>query len=145
MKGRALPVEKYNFQKLLCIIVARFREVKMKYESVLTIARREAMEKLHSQDEADVRDALLRLTYHNTDREWVEVECIRLIEDMYTSDATKQLAITCIGHLARIHRTLNKTTVMPVLARAAETPVFSGYVDNTMDDIYLFISDETHN
>ncbi|MEL6150147.1 MAG: hypothetical protein AAFU54_24010 [Chloroflexota bacterium] len=100
---------------------------------------------LRSEDEVDVQEALVRLTFHSVDREWIESECIRLLDDPAISVGTKQLAITCIGHLARIHRTLNIETVIPVLMKVATNSALAGYVDNALDDIELFVTDETQN
>jgi hypothetical protein len=49
------------------------------------------------------------------------------------------VAVVALGHLARIHRTLDLERVLNVLARKADDVELAGTVENTLDDIRQFI------
>jgi len=52
----------------------------------------------------------------------------------------RRVAVTALGHLARIHRTLDLDRVLPVLAQISGEVEPAGTVEDAMDDIRLFIS-----
>jgi hypothetical protein len=74
----------------------------MQYQETLPISFKEAEEKLESDDPKRINDALIRLTYHDSDWQWVQDQCLQLVN--YSGPVVKGPAISCLGHLARITR-----------------------------------------
>jgi hypothetical protein len=60
-----------------------------------------AVERLRSSDPVEVCTTLVSITFHDSDRGWVESECLRLSAD--PDPQVRGCAATCIGHLARMH------------------------------------------
>jgi hypothetical protein len=51
----------------------------------------------------------------------------------------KGLAITCIGHVVRMHLTINKEKVFPVLKEMLEDKELFGRVEDALDDMEVFL------
>jgi hypothetical protein len=56
---------------------------------------------------------LLSLTYYDPDRAWLEGVLTRIIEDPET-ERLRALAVTCLGHVARLHGAINQRVVVPL-------------------------------
>nr|BFE57987.1 hypothetical protein GCM10020063_025130 [Dactylosporangium thailandense] len=93
-------------------------------------------------DEADLdiaTDALLELTRHETDRGWIERLLLRLI-DGDADVRLRALAVTCLGHVARQHRAIDRETVLPVLRGLLDDAALGGRAQEAIDDIETFTS-----
>lgn len=81
---------------------------------------------------------LLNLTFHLEYEEWIQSMCTKII----LSDRDENLcslAITCLGHLARIHEKLiKKDEVVDLLYSLKEKNKFLGTIDDALDDINQF-------
>ena len=51
------------------------------------------------------------------------------------------LAARCLGHLARIHRKLDKEKIVHALTLRQNTPEISGRIQDALDDIEMFVLD----
>ncbi|WP_143261546.1 hypothetical protein [Allokutzneria sp. NRRL B-24872] len=82
-------------------------------------------------------DALLGITYNDPDRVYVEsillkclsVECDRQV---------RSLAVTCIGHVARIYRSVGRD-VLRKLDELLDDPDLSGVAEDALDDVKSFV------
>lgn len=108
----------------------------MQYQETLPISREEARENLKSDDPIRVNDALVRLTYHDPDWQWVQDQCLQLVN--YQDPVVKGLAVSCLGHLARIHKTIDTVKVVPILSGLLEDPDVGGRAEDALDDIEMF-------
>lgn len=109
----------------------------MEYHEVAPITRERAKAALASQDPATIAHALLSITYHDPDWRWVQEICLRFTED---EDATiRGMAVTCIGHLARIHGVLDEEAVLPVLVRLTKDAAIGGRAYDALDDVHIFL------
>lgn len=93
---------------------------------------------LQSSDSAVATEALMYICFNIDDAEWVQDKCIEIIERDGDVNLRK-LAITCIGHVARIYSEINKEKVMPVLERCLKDPTFSGRAEDALQDIEIFV------
>lgn len=92
---------------------------------------------LHNSHEPDViSNALLYITFNIDDVDWIEDCCLSLI-DSENYDISG-LAITCLGHTARIHSKINKQKVIPVLIDKRQDHNLAGRIEDTLDDIEVF-------
>jgi hypothetical protein len=83
-------------------------------------------------------DAMLALTYYDHDRLWVESFLVAAVD----SDADiqiRRLAVTCLGHVARIHGAIGADAVAAV-RQALQDPELSGIAEDAMGDIESFTS-----
>jgi hypothetical protein len=108
----------------------------MQYQETLPISIEEAKEKLESNDSTCINDALIRLTYHDSDWQWVQDQCLQLIH--HSDPAVRGLAVSCLGHLARIHKTIDTAKVLPVLNSLLDNPELGGRAEDAIDDIEMF-------
>ena len=96
-----------------------------------------AAELLSSDDPAVVTAALLDVTFNIADWQWVQDQCLRLIAN--SNKDIKGLAITCLGHLARIHSIIDKKKVLPALENVLKYDVaLAGRAQDALDDITMF-------
>lgn len=93
---------------------------------------------LKSNDKEEVLKTLLYLTFNIDDFEWAQKMCLLIIGTSADEDIIG-LAITCIGHIARIYKKIDTTLVIPVLERKHQDIRFSGRVEDTLDDITIFV------
>lgn len=80
--------------------------------------------------------ALLRLTYDDPDRMRVEavlLDCVSLEAD----PQIRALAVTCMGHLARIHRAVS-AEIVRCLEELLDDPELEGRAEDALDDIAAF-------
>ena len=109
----------------------------MQYEEIDSISRSDAMVALGSSDPRDICKALVRLASHDSELGWVQNLCIELTE--HSTVEVQSTAILCLGRLARIHKALDLERVVPLLIELRKNPLLSGRVDDTMDDIEIFL------
>jgi hypothetical protein len=100
--------------------------------------RSDEVEKVTRGDVAIATDALLNLTYNEGDRRWLQaflIECIEADLD----DQVRALAITCIGHIARIDRWVDPVLVGKLHGLEGDSK-FAGIAEDALDDIASFAS-----
>jgi hypothetical protein len=109
----------------------------MLYEEVNPMSREDAELALRGPDPAALVKALLSVTYYDPDRQWVEARCLELLQAPI--EMVKHAAITCLGHLARIHGKVDLTIVLPALQAMRNQPSLIGTIDDALDDISMFV------
>ena len=92
---------------------------------------------LKSNDEQTIIDAIMYMTFNINDPEWIQNKCSEQINAKKSNNIT-ELSITCLGHVARIHRTINMNTTIPLLNKLLKTKEFSGHARDALDDIEQF-------
>src|SRR5688572_19938614 len=109
----------------------------MRYDEIHPIPRAEA-ERLMSSPEADVVcRALVSAANFDQDWRWVQGWCVRRARDPRAQ--VRGCAVTCLGHLARIHGVLDLDTVMPLLEELVADPAIGGRAEDALGDIQMFI------
>ena len=109
----------------------------MRFQEVTPISREQALTAFASNEVEAICDALIRITYHDPDWHWVQEQCVMFAE--FPDVDVRGLAVTCLGHLARIHRRLNVKEVSPLLESLLNDPDVAPRVVDTIDDIKMFI------
>jgi hypothetical protein len=95
---------------------------------------------LSSGDISQSTRALLSLTYNDPDRVWVEALLFdQLQEDV--DDQLRSLAVTCMGHLGRIHGIVSARLV-ECLELLLEDPVLGGIAEDSLGDVKHFATVE---
>ena len=109
----------------------------MFFEQVIQIGRDDAEDAFASGDAWRIRDALVRIAYHDPDWRWVEMKCLEFTSHPETS--IRMVAVRCFSHLARIHGVLDIDKVLPVLRALERDPQLSGTVEDTLEDLRIFL------
>lgn len=104
------------------------------------ITRHEAEVAFASGTSREICMALLRLVYDDDEWQWIQDKCIELSKSPDIDVAG--LAITCLGHLARIHRTIELDKVLPVLNELRANRELAGRVDDALDDVEMYMDVE---
>jgi hypothetical protein len=112
----------------------------MKYEEILPIAKEQAEKAFGRNISDEIVHALLGVTYHEADWEWVQDRCLDFLDSPMPD--VRNTAITCLGHLARIHKKLNRPKVLAALASKLADPQCSGRAEDAMEDIEMFAEEE---
>ena len=108
----------------------------MKYESVLPIAKEQAEKAFHGRDAEEIVHALLSVTHHDADWEWVQDHCLGFLDSPLSNVRTT--AIICLGHLARIHKELDRPKVLAALNPLRADPECRAHVEDAIEDIEMF-------
>ena len=107
----------------------------MIYREPQPIDRRDAEHIFASGDANQIASTLVDVTFHDPDWRWVQNICLGFAHA--DAPVVRQAAVTCLGHVARIHRTLDLETVLPVLDELAADPAVT--TEDALDDIRMFI------
>jgi hypothetical protein len=109
----------------------------LKYEQPAPTSRVDAERALSSSSPEEVCDALLASALHDPDWRWVQEQCLRSLQ--HPSEDVRGLALTCLGHVARLHGRLDVERVLPALAALRAHPALAGRVEDALDDIEMFL------
>ena len=92
---------------------------------------------LKSDDASLVTKTLLYITFHHPNDRWVQDICLLLLDNENAD--IKGLAITCLGHLARIHKRLDTKKVFAILEDKKDDEALKGRIEDAIEDITLFV------
>jgi hypothetical protein len=109
----------------------------MKYENIPKLQRDKAEKLLQQGNLSQKQSALLSLALYDLDWKWVQEKCLNYIVDR--DEGLLITAIVCLGHVARIHRTIDQSKVLPVLQDLLNENDFKGYASDAIDDISVFV------
>lgn len=81
---------------------------------------------------------LLEVVHSSDDWKWLQDLCLKLSENSHLD--LSNLAITCIGHIGRMHKKLELELVVPFLQELKHNDGhLSGNAESALDDIYIFM------
>ncbi|MDM3887214.1 hypothetical protein QSV36_16715 [Pseudomonas sp. BCRC 81390] len=92
---------------------------------------------LNSGERDTIIEAILYAAMNMDDPDWIVGRCACLILNSRDNDI-QGLAITCIGHVARIHRRIDRSLVATALQFANQDICLAGRVEDALDDIELY-------
>ena len=84
-----------------------------------------------------ITDKLLDITFNNEDWKFAQNECLKYIDSEYYDIVC--LAITCLGHIARIHKCIEKEKIINLLNEKQKNEELMGVIEETLDEINWFI------
>jgi hypothetical protein len=114
-------------------------EILFKVADMRENSKSEIEEKLRLNDMGEVANALLYATFNINDFDWVQDLILRMLD--HPDEDVCGLAITCLGHTARIYSKIDKEKVVPKLELKVKNERFAGRVQDALDDIEMFASD----
>jgi hypothetical protein len=109
----------------------------VKYEEIEDPSRAELAVALSTNDAARISRALIALAFYDPDWQWVQDRCL---ESLGHADAwTRRTAATCLGHIARIHKSIDRRRVVPALRAAALDPDDRPYIEEAINEIEFHV------
>jgi hypothetical protein len=109
----------------------------MEYRAVFERDREELDILLRSGDPQGIQDALLSAAYYDPEWPWVQAQCLAFSHHVDAS--VRRISVTCLGHVARIHRQLDLEPVLKRLSEMKADAAVSAAVQDSIDDIKLFM------
>lgn len=115
-----------------------FGRIKNKHSNNFSDKKQYYQNKIFSTDKAVVLHAMLEMVEYVDDPNWIAEKLTELIGNSDTE--ISGLAITCFGHLARIHGTVgNFKKIYNLLDRKKNIQELAGRVQDAFDDFYIFL------
>ena len=108
------------------------------YKDPEPINREELLQKFSSENNNEICDGLLSMAFYEDDWKWAQDQCLYFLE--HSDEDVKGVAVTCLGHIARIHHSLDRELVENALSKHLKDKNISGIVQDTLDDIQIFMS-----
>lgn len=106
------------------------------YRPAAPLPKEDALTAFASGDSAQICPALVAVAFHESDWRWAQDRCL---EQLASDDAdVRGLAATCLGHIARIHRELDKERVLAALGKRRGDEAIAGRIEDTIGDIEMF-------
>lgn len=107
----------------------------MKYEVIEEQSREEVESAISKNDPDELLYAVLSATLYSLNPDWAEDVCLRLSN--HENFNVRGNAILGFGHIARIHRKLNKRIIKPIIENALsdESDYVRGQADSAADDV----------
>jgi hypothetical protein len=110
------------------------------YKEILPISRKEAEKVFSAGKGPEVATTLVSLSFHETHWHWVLEKCLEFTAGSDTD--LKAVALTCIGHLARIHQDSEFRSFIPILVEMLDDPIVGGVAEDAIEDIDCFSPEE---
>jgi hypothetical protein len=107
-----------------------------KFSDVPEISREDARRSFSSGEAEQVCNALVSVTFHDQDWRWVQELCLGFLSN--SDSQISGLAATCLGHLARIHRSIDREKVLATLRDHLSNVEIAGRIEDAIDDIEMF-------
>ena len=109
------------------------------YEEPQPISRDEASSAFATNKPEVICSTLVSIALHDPDWRWAQEKCLEFAR--HPDAGVRQVAATCIGHVARIHQRLDLDAVTPILHQLlSDTEVYvRGCAEDAMGDIEIFM------
>lgn len=108
-----------------------------RYEQPAPASADEVRAAIRGEDDREVADLLVGAALHDPDLRAVQDLCLDLLAGPDRDLAA--VAAACLGHLARIHGTLDTDRVVPALTAARHDPTIGPRADDALDDLETFL------
>ena len=109
----------------------------MEYKNIEPIDKQTAEDAFESQKTEAICYALVAVAFYEQDWKWVQDKCLYFLQS--NNPTVSGLAATCLGHVARIHRQLERRKVIDALRSLPEDSQIAGRVEDALDDIKMWV------
>ena len=106
------------------------------FEDVIPLSRESALDAFESDDPGRICRALVAISFHDEDWQWVQNVCLRYLES--NNPEICSLAAVCLGHVARIHGKIDKGLVLASIRSKMGNEKIKGILEDACDDIDAF-------
>ena len=111
----------------------------LQFEQPRPISKNEALLALSSDCVDVVATTLVRIALWEPDWPWAEDIFLKSLGDKRKE--VRSAALTSLGHLARLHRTLHVSLVLPAITELLIDPDCAGVAQDALNDIRMFVRD----
>jgi hypothetical protein len=108
-----------------------------KYQDVLPIKKNDAEIFFASNEIEKIATTLVSISFYEKDWKWVQDKCLEYL--FHPDDVISGLAATCLGHVARVNRKLEKKKVIILLRSRLDNLQIAGRIEDAIDDINTYI------
>jgi hypothetical protein len=108
----------------------------MRYEEPQPTGRDTLESAVAADDTEQICEALISAAFYEPDWRWIQGQCLALLT--HHSIAVRSAAVISLGHIARIHRQIDREIVIPALEALRGDTQLLGSVDNALEDIDIF-------
>src|SRR6476646_1386889 len=114
-------------------------EHNLKYDPIPVLTWAEIEDAIQRDDPQELLYAVLSAALYAEDQEWAQDVCLRLA--FHPHSAVRGNPILGVGHIARVHRCLDRVRVQPIIERALDDPneYVRGHAVDAVDDIKHFL------
>lgn len=119
-------------------MVKSLNDIKRTYRLPATVTRKKAESIFELGDSKEICANLVSLALNDTHWKWVQQKCIDYSDD--PDPEVRGVAVTCLGHIARLHRELDVDVVVPVIQRLMHDPEVAGRAKDAWDDLSLYLT-----
>ena len=109
----------------------------MIYEDPPGSSHSEAEAVFRSGSDEEICETLIGLALHDSDWEWVQERSIELSH--HSQWPIRAVAATSLGHLARIHKCIDRPRVTARLDEMLQDEKVRGYASDALSDIAMFM------
>lgn len=109
----------------------------MNYQGSQPINKQAVEKAFASRDVKSICEALVSVALNDPDWRWAQNKCLDFLGN--ENPDVRGLAATCLGHIARIHRKLDKEKVLIALREHLDDNAISGQIADALDDIDMFL------
>ena len=106
------------------------------YQHIFPIDRPVAERKFSTNEAEEICYAMISVALYEQDWKWAQDKCLYFL--MSDNPEISGLAANCLGHIARIHRQIEKDKVVPLLQSRLHDTRIAGRVDDALIDIEMF-------
>lgn len=85
-----------------------------------------------------IAEGLVSLSLYEKDWQWAQNICLHFLDS--DDPNISGLAAISLGHIARIHRKLDKDRVKSALENKMNNPLIAGRVQDALDDIEIYLN-----
>ncbi len=111
----------------------------MQFQQISSISKAEATAAFESGDATQICNALVSIACCENDWRWAQDKCLAFL--VSSAPEISGLAATCLGHIARIHKLIDKDRVVAALRKQLEHPDIAGRIEDALEDIEKFACD----
>jgi len=111
----------------------------MKYETLEPINKDQAADLLGEGGRETICRTLVCVATFEPDRHWAQTQCLRYAN--HKDSFVRGVAATCLGHLARIHKTIDEDEVMPIVRQLLrdKDPQTRAIAEDTISDFSIYL------
>lgn len=106
------------------------------YSEPANLGREDLKRALAERDIWLLREAIVAVSLSDPDRRWVEHQLVDLMRD--PDGSVRSIAALGVGHVARVHGSIDRDLVLPVLRELLGDAKARGNAENALDDIAMF-------
>jgi hypothetical protein len=111
----------------------------MNYQDSQRISKQTAERAFATAEVKCICEALVSIAFYEPDWKWAQNRCLEFLSN--ENPEIRGLAATCLGHIARTHRQLEKEKVLIALRDHLSDDAISGQVEDALDDIDMFLQE----